>query len=347
MNSPYSLCSAAALECTETLSPSSLDSTEMTSDLDNSELAYAKSLETSQRVFNPYLVHVFQPDLSRLMYLQLIQWISQVCQEFSLKSETFYLAIIQTTRFFATEINVKKEELQLVGVAAISLACKVEEVLPLKGEQLSCSSGFTYSVPRITAMELRLLKALNWKVYTVTPYNWLCFAMKEWDEFVEDHWLAENSSSGFGDGQDPLFLQETQASYGCFRKAVALLDSLYFSIDSYSYSFKEIALSVLYVVAVTHCLDSKALQAAHRESLGSCLNSTVNNFLSRNFGVVLEDLSEEIRTCLENYSVLEVNPDLQLDKSNFWRTGCALNYKDFLFSHIYYHKAVLAALKHL
>lgn len=59
----------------------------------------------------------------------LIDWMTEVCEEFMLKRETFYISINYLDRYLtkATYV-VPKNELQLIGVTSMFVACKVEEV---------------------------------------------------------------------------------------------------------------------------------------------------------------------------------------------------------------------------
>ena len=50
----------------------------------------------------------------------------QVCEVYRLHRETFYLAVDYVDRFLATQKNIAKTRLQLVGVTAIFVASKME-----------------------------------------------------------------------------------------------------------------------------------------------------------------------------------------------------------------------------
>ena len=56
----------------------------------------------------------------------------QVCEEYRLHRETYYLAVDMYDRFMDTQINVQKEQLQLVGVTCLFMASKIEEIYPPK-----------------------------------------------------------------------------------------------------------------------------------------------------------------------------------------------------------------------
>ena len=68
-----------------------------------------------------------QQDLNEMMRGILIDWLIEVHDKFELMEETLYLTINVIDRFLAVHQIVRKK-LQLVGVTALLLACKYEEV---------------------------------------------------------------------------------------------------------------------------------------------------------------------------------------------------------------------------
>ena len=68
-----------------------------------------------------------QQDLNEMMRGILIDWLIEVHDKFELMEETLYLTISVIDRFLAVHQIVRKK-LQLVGVTALLLACKYEEV---------------------------------------------------------------------------------------------------------------------------------------------------------------------------------------------------------------------------
>ena len=67
----------------------------------------------------------------------MIDWVTEVCKEFTLKRETLHLAIHNLDRFLARKEGIPRTELQLVGIAALYIACKIEEIYPPKVSDFS------------------------------------------------------------------------------------------------------------------------------------------------------------------------------------------------------------------
>jgi hypothetical protein len=68
-----------------------------------------------------------QPEIDPNMRAILVDWLVEVAHKFDLMPESFYLTIYIIDRFLSMQA-VPRRELQLVGVAAMLIACKYEEI---------------------------------------------------------------------------------------------------------------------------------------------------------------------------------------------------------------------------
>ena len=50
----------------------------------------------------------------------------QVCEEYKLHRETYYLSVDMYDRFMDTQTGIQKEQLQLIGVTCLFIASKIE-----------------------------------------------------------------------------------------------------------------------------------------------------------------------------------------------------------------------------
>ena len=69
--------------------------------------------------------------------------------------------------------QVHKNRLQLVGVAALFVASKVEEVYPPKANEFALITDGTFSITEIYKMERLVLRKMDWDVISVTPCWWI------------------------------------------------------------------------------------------------------------------------------------------------------------------------------
>ena len=69
-----------------------------------------------------------QTDINAKMRGILIDWLVEVHLKFKLLPETLYLTVNLIDRFLEQERMIMRDKLQLVGVTAMFLACKYEEI---------------------------------------------------------------------------------------------------------------------------------------------------------------------------------------------------------------------------
>lgn len=66
-----------------------------------------------------------QPSISEWMRSLLVDWMVEVQESFELNHETLYLAV-KLVDLYLMKVVVSKETLQLVGAAAMFIACKYD-----------------------------------------------------------------------------------------------------------------------------------------------------------------------------------------------------------------------------
>lgn len=71
-----------------------------------------------------------QIDVTPKMRSVLLDWINEVHNQFSLETETYYMAVSMIDRYLQAEPNTSRKYLQLVGVTTLFMASKYEELMP-------------------------------------------------------------------------------------------------------------------------------------------------------------------------------------------------------------------------
>ncbi|XP_044318585.1 cyclin-B1-1-like [Triticum aestivum] len=118
-----------------------------------------------------------QVHLSSKMQAILVDWIIEVHDEFDLMPETLYLTAYIIDRYLTKQL-VLRRELQLVGVSALLIACKYEEMMFPQVRDLVSITDNAYSRKQILRMEKAILNRLGWNLTVPTPYVFLArFAM--------------------------------------------------------------------------------------------------------------------------------------------------------------------------
>ncbi|XP_007887579.2 G1/S-specific cyclin-E1 [Callorhinchus milii] len=118
------------------------------------------------------------PLLQPKMRAILLDWLMEVCEVYKLHRETLYLAQDFFDRFMATQQNVVKTRLQLIGISALFIAAKLEEIYPPKLHQFAYVTDGACTEDEILDTELIILKALKWSLCPITIVSWLNIYMQ-------------------------------------------------------------------------------------------------------------------------------------------------------------------------
>ncbi|OKL60168.1 G2/mitotic-specific cyclin-B [Talaromyces atroroseus] len=131
---------------------------------------YLRDLEHETLPSPDYIDH--QPELEWKMRGILIDWLIEVHASFRLLPETLFLAVNIIDRFLSAEI-VSLDRLQLVGVTAMFIASKYEEVLSPHVANFSQVADETFSDKEILDAERHVLATLNYNMSYPNPMNFL------------------------------------------------------------------------------------------------------------------------------------------------------------------------------
>ncbi|XP_057440481.1 G2/mitotic-specific cyclin S13-7-like [Lotus japonicus] len=113
-----------------------------------------------------------QPEINEKMRATLVDWLVLVHTKYEFSLETLYLTINIIDRFLALQI-VPRNELQLVGITAMLMASKYEEILaPMVNDLVLLSDG-AYCHQQILEMEKIILRKLEWNLSVPTPFIFL------------------------------------------------------------------------------------------------------------------------------------------------------------------------------
>nr|XP_033496033.1 G1/S-specific cyclin-E2 isoform X2 [Epinephelus lanceolatus] len=258
----------------------------------NKELKYVHDKSYMQR----------HPKLQPKMRAILLDWLLEVCEVYSLHRQTAYLAQDFFDRFMLTQENVNKDYLQLIGITALFIASKIEEIYPPKIVDFAYVTDGACDICDIQRTELHLLKALNWELCPETPISWLkLYAQVE----------AQT------DGENFLVPQFSQEMY---IRITQLLDLCMLDINSLDYSY-----SVLAAAAFCHF---STFDVVHKVSgltwdgVAPCVR-WMSPFMDvlrseptpqlKNFSKVKPDARHNIQTHVAYLDLLRKSQDCRLD----------------------------------
>ncbi|XP_024013278.1 putative cyclin-A3-1 isoform X2 [Eutrema salsugineum] len=113
-----------------------------------------------------------QKDVNPIMRGVLVDWLVEVAEEYKLLSDTLYLAVSYIDRFLSIK-TVNRQKLQLLGVTAMLIASKYEEITPPNVEDFCYITDNTYTKQEIVKMEADILLALEFELGNPTSNTFL------------------------------------------------------------------------------------------------------------------------------------------------------------------------------
>ncbi|KAL6959867.1 G2/mitotic-specific cyclin-1 [Sarracenia purpurea var. burkii] len=132
--------------------------------------SHYRKMESCSCVASNYMSKQF--DINENMRAILIDWLIEVHHKFNLREETLFLTVNLLDRFLAEQAVVRKN-LQLVGLVAMLLACKYEEVSFPFVDDLVFISDKAYTRAQVLEMERLMLNTLKFNMSVPTPYPFM------------------------------------------------------------------------------------------------------------------------------------------------------------------------------
>lgn len=148
---------------------------------------YLHVLEVQQAVRPNYMQGY---EITERMRALLIDWLVQVHSRFQLLQETLYLTVAILDRFLQVQ-PVSRRKLQLVGVTAMLVACKYEEMYAPEVGDFAYITDNAFTKSQILEMEQVVLRTLNFQLGRPLPLHFLRRASKVASSDVERHTLAK------------------------------------------------------------------------------------------------------------------------------------------------------------
>ena len=113
-----------------------------------------------------------QSDINFRMRAILIDWLIDVHLKYKLVPQTMYIAVNLIDRYLSKN-DTNRNKLQLVGVTAMFIACKYEEIYPPELKDFVYITDGAYVKSDVLHMEYKMLKSLDFNV--TFPTQWSIF----------------------------------------------------------------------------------------------------------------------------------------------------------------------------
>uniref|UniRef100_A0A1A9WDZ9 Cyclin N-terminal domain-containing protein n=1 Tax=Glossina brevipalpis TaxID=37001 RepID=A0A1A9WDZ9_9MUSC len=148
----------------------------LVSDYVNDIYEHLFKLESEQPIRKNYLEdHLV---IRSKMRTTLIDWIYEVHVGYKLSTETFQLAVVIIDQYLQLVTDVLRSKLQLVGATALFLASKYEQMMTPSLDAYVYACDFQYDRNEVIQMEMKIFKALDFKLTRPLPINFLCRFLK-------------------------------------------------------------------------------------------------------------------------------------------------------------------------
>lgn len=127
-----------------------------------------KSMRESEVKYRPKPFYMNrQPHITHSMRRDLVEWLLELSYGLNLQGETVHLAVSYIDRF-ASRVTITRLNLQLVGLAALFIAAKFEEMQGLVVADLVLLCDESYNKDQILNMEKHMLKYLKFSLCAPT-----------------------------------------------------------------------------------------------------------------------------------------------------------------------------------
>lgn len=166
----------------------------------------AKCLDQIDRMYNiyyemedkyspkPYMN--IQKEITIRMRSILVDWLVEVHHKFKLHASTLWLCVNILDRYLE-RVPTQKTQLQLVGVSALFIACKYEEIYPPEVRDCVHITDSAYDREEVLKMETDILKELNYQICVPTCYHFLtrylnCIQASERTQLLTSYYAERN-----------------------------------------------------------------------------------------------------------------------------------------------------------
>uniref|UniRef100_A0A0D9UZR6 Cyclin N-terminal domain-containing protein n=1 Tax=Leersia perrieri TaxID=77586 RepID=A0A0D9UZR6_9ORYZ len=136
---------------------------------------FYKRTENACRPLCTYMIS--QAEINERMRAILTDWLIEVHYRLMLMPETLYLTVYIIDQYLSLE-NVTRKEFQLVGVSAMLIACKYEEIWAPLVKDFLCISDNSFSREQVLSTEKSILNKLQWNLTVPTMYMFIIRYLK-------------------------------------------------------------------------------------------------------------------------------------------------------------------------
>ena len=156
-------------------------------------IIYYNLLQEEHKGIKPMVVYNYMTDqneISEQMRSILIDWLIDVHYKFQFRDETLFMTVLIIDRF-CTIRQISRVKLQLLGIAAMMIACKHEEIDLPKMEDFLYITDNAYSKNELVKLENDILMALNFELLYPSPIKFFEYLSVNFNFDKKAHFMGK------------------------------------------------------------------------------------------------------------------------------------------------------------
>ena len=127
--------------------------------------------EGDQKYPSNFMENQNEIDFKKRSYL--VDYLIEVHYKFKLKQETLYIIVDLVDRYFMREADVPKKDLQVLGITALHIAAKYEEIYPPSLNKLIRVTQSNTTKQEVIEMEIKMLTVLDFDILLPSAFTFL------------------------------------------------------------------------------------------------------------------------------------------------------------------------------
>ncbi|KAL3671830.1 hypothetical protein V7S43_002499 [Phytophthora oleae] len=132
---------------------------------------YHLQVEKKRKTIGTYMGH--QIDINAKMRAILVDWLVDVHYKYGLLPQTLHIAVLLIDHFLEKGVSVDRQRLQLVGISAMFIASKYEEIYPPEAKDFVKITDNAYTREQVFEMEAKMLAAIGYRVTFPTAFQFM------------------------------------------------------------------------------------------------------------------------------------------------------------------------------
>lgn len=114
-----------------------------------------------------------QSDINPKMRAILVDWLVDVHYKYGLLPQTLHIAVLLIDHFLAKSLTIARQRLQLVGISAMFIAAKYEEIYPPEAADFVKITDNAYTRDEVFQMESTMLSTVGYRVTFPTAFQFM------------------------------------------------------------------------------------------------------------------------------------------------------------------------------